>query len=214
VIYNGTATDVPSTTPRGRQEARRALRQEIGLPDNCHICLSVGRLEQQKGFDDLIAVVPQLIGSFPDVRLVIAGDGEERERLREKARDLGVDEHVTLLGRRSDIPRLMTAADLFVFPSRFEGHPFALLEAMAHELPLVSANAGPMSEIVASGRHGLLFDRDEPSGLLDALRWSIDHPTDMERMAANARLRVHDFSRDRMIAETLGLLRSLAEASA
>src|SRR5439155_26568158 len=184
------------------------------LPEKSYVCRSVGRLEQQKGFDDLIAVVPQLIGSVPDSRFVIAGEGEERERLREKARDLGVDEHVIFLGRRSDIPRLLTAADLFVFPSRFEGHPFALLEAMAHGLPVVSSKEGPMGEIVASGQHGLLFDRHEPSSLLDALRWSIEHPTDMERMAANARLRVHDFSRDRMIAETLGLLRSLPGAAA
>jgi glycosyltransferase involved in cell wall biosynthesis len=71
-----------------------------------------------------------------------------------------------------------------------------------------------MSEIVASGRHGVLFDPEQPSGLVDALRWSIEHPTEMEQMAANAKLRVDDFSRDHMIAETLGLLRSLSRASA
>jgi glycosyltransferase involved in cell wall biosynthesis len=211
VIHNGTATDVPGVTPDGRRQAGRALRREMGLPDNSYICLAVGRLEQQKGFDDLIAVAPQVIRSLPEVRFLVAGDGDERESLRAKARDLGVDEHVILLGRRSDVPRLMTAADLFVFPSRFEGHPFALLEAMAHGLPVVSSDNGPMSEIVASGQHGVLFDRDEPSGLLDALRWSIEHPADMDRMAFNARLRVRDFSRDRMIAETLGLLRSMRE---
>jgi glycosyltransferase involved in cell wall biosynthesis len=211
VIHNGTATDVPCPTPAARRKAGRALRAEMGLPENSYLCLAVGRLEPQKGFDDLIAVAPQLIRSLPEVRFLVAGDGDERESLREKARDLGVEEHLILLGGRSDVPRLMRAADLFVFPSRFEGHPFALLEAMAHGLPLVSSNAGPMREIVASGEHGMLFDRDEPSGLLDALRWSIEHPADMERMAANARIRVRDFSRDRMVAETLGLLRSLRE---
>lgn len=106
----------------------------------------------------------------------------------------------------SDIPKLLKAADLFVFPTHFEGLPFSPIEAMAHDLPVVASNASSIPEIIENKVHGLLFRKGDSCDLLETLRFALRNPTMMQEMAENAKLRVKDFSEEKMVTKTLELI--------
>ena len=208
VIYNG--------APVGRPEgdgasagARAEVRAELGLPSDAAMLLSVGRLDRQKGHADLLCALAGVHSARPDVALVIAGEGPERERLEELRDALGLAHAVRLLGHRDDVERLLAAADLFVFPSHFEGTPFAMLEAMAQGLPIVSSTFGGADEIVEHGSNAVLV----PVGRPDALRRAIvevlaDRPA-RERLAAAGRERAAQFTESAMVVATMHELERL-----
>ncbi|MGZ4336352.1 MAG: glycosyltransferase [Gaiellaceae bacterium] len=126
---------------------------------------SVGRLETQKGFDVLLSAL-RLV---PNAELLVIGDGPEGGHLQELARDLGVAERVTWAGWLSD-PRVRLAEmDVFVLPSRFEGFPLAVVEAMLAERPVVATTAGSVRDAVIEGETGLLVPPDDPESLAGAI---------------------------------------------
>ncbi|MEN3284667.1 MAG: hypothetical protein V7607_5807 [Solirubrobacteraceae bacterium] len=203
VIYNG----VPgiSLPPLGtdRERVRASVRAELGLPTETTIVLALGRLHPQKGYGDLICAAAGISAERPDVRVVIAGDGPERERLEELTSALGVADVVRLLGHRADAGRLMDAADLFAFPSHLEGTPFALLEAMTHGLPVIAAAFGGAGEIVDHDRTGILVPVARPDALRMAVLQALGDPERLSHLAAAGRERASAFSQDVMIASTL-----------
>ena len=147
------------------------------------------------------------------MRFVWVGDGEQREQLQRSVQDYGVAEQVLFLGHRSDVPRLLQAADLFVFPTYYEGHPFALLEAMAAGLPVVTAATGGIPEAIEHNVHGLLTRPGDSCELLEALRWALRHPEAMQTMAHQAQQQAQNFSVAQMVQATLDLLRTLHSAA-
>jgi glycosyltransferase involved in cell wall biosynthesis len=209
-IYNGTRTVASSHDSPAIQSIRQEVRQQLGLKETDQIAITVGRLAAQKGHSYLIPAIPHLVKEFPDLRFVWIGDGEERENLVSQLQSYEVADRVLLLGYRSDVSTLLSAADLFIFPTCFEGHPSALLEAMAHRLPIVASNASSIPEIIEPGVQGLLFRVQDSCDLLESLRWALRHPQEMQIMAANAQQRTQQFSVEKMFEETLGLLQSLA----
>jgi glycosyltransferase involved in cell wall biosynthesis len=210
-IYNG--VKLPSTSVNWNDadiiQLRREVRQELELPANSRLVLTVGRLDLEKGYGDLISIIPQIIEEFPEVRFVWVGDGEEREYLTNKVSEYGVQDYVLFLGYRRDVPRLLKSADLFVFPTHYEGLPFALLEAMAYNLPIVASDADAIVELVEHQLHCLIFRRMDCDDLLATLRWALNNPDQMRKFAENAHMLVQDFSEARMIEETLKLLHKM-----
>jgi len=118
---------------------------------------------------------------------------------------------VHLLLYRNDVVRLMQAADLFVLPTYFEGHPFALMEAMAVGLPVVVSDASGIPEMVTHKVHGIVFRSGERNALQEALVHALRNGEAMQAMALAAAQRVRDFSHERMLEQTLHLLRTLAQ---
>jgi glycosyltransferase involved in cell wall biosynthesis len=214
-IYNGTKVISASLNCAHKyiNTLRRQLRQELGVPENSRLALTVARLHPQKGYSDLALVIPEIIEEFKDVKFVWVGDGEQQEYLINKVREYGVEDKVLFLGYRSDVPRLLKSADLFVFPTFYEGQPLALLEAMAHKLPIVASEASGIPELIENKVHGLLFRTGDSCHLLEALRWALRHPDCMQQIAQNAQLRVQEFSEEKMVKETLGVLRKLSCSS-
>jgi glycosyltransferase involved in cell wall biosynthesis len=104
---------------------------------------------------------------------------------------------------------LLKAADLFVFPTHYEGHPLALLEAMTQGLPIVASDASSIPEIIQHGVQGLLFRTGDRDNLLATLRWALQHPDCLQEMAGNAQRRVQDFSVQRTIEQTLALFKRM-----
>jgi glycosyltransferase involved in cell wall biosynthesis len=208
-IYNGTVLDLPS--PQQRLHARQQLLEELQLPPQTKLALTVGRLEPQKGYGDLTTCIPQILQEFPEVRFVWVGDGTERARLEQELERLGVGDRVHLLGYRRDVSQLLRAADLFVFPTHFEGHPLAILEAMNAGAPIVTSDASGIPEVIHHGLHGLVFAKGDPAALLESLQWALARPEAMGRMAQLARLRVGDFSQDGMIRQTLELFERVSQ---
>ena len=150
--------------------------------------VSVARLVPQKGIDVLIRALAQTTGAARDWTLNLVGDGPEREALQRQVQQAGLQEQVQFLGFRSDPQTFLLQAGVFVLPSRFEGMPNALLEAMAAGLAVVvtDASPGPL-EVVMHGVSGLVVPSDDPFALAEALDRLATDPLLRERLGAAAR---------------------------
>jgi glycosyltransferase involved in cell wall biosynthesis len=142
----------------------QAVRGELGIPETAWVVGTVGRLSPEKDQALLVRAMAPLLND--ERRLIIVGDGAEAAALHALAVALGASRFIHFLGRRHDVPRLLTAVDAFALPSRSEGLPLALLEAMAAELPVVSTAVGGVPALLSLGEAGLLV----PAGDADALR--------------------------------------------
>ena len=91
----------------------------------------------------------------------------------------------------------------------FEGLPFAIIEAIAHQLPIVASDASSIPEVIENQVQGLLFPTEDKTALKDAILWALNHPQEMAEMAENARPRLEAFSEKKMIQQTLGLIREM-----
>ena len=152
-----------------QQASRARIRQELKISEGTRVVLAVGRLKAVKGYDLLINIVPQVTRQVPDVVFWIAGIGLLREELEDQVERLGISNQVRFLGLRQDIPDLMAAADLFVLPSRIEGIPGVLLEAMGMGMPAVAFNINGVSEAIEHEETGLLVPAEDSRALAEAI---------------------------------------------
>ena len=211
-IYNGVTVKEAEVNcdSEATSSLRTQIRQELGLSTNHQIALTVGRLTRQKGYADLIPVIPEVLKQFPQVRFVWVGEGQQRDYLSDRVKKYGVEDQVLFLGYRSDVPKLLQAADLFVFPTLYEGHSSALTEAMAYGLPIVTSDASGIPEVIEHQVHGLIFPTGDRAQLKAAICWALTHPEQMQTMARNARDRAQDFSEEKMIQQYLEVWRKLS----
>jgi glycosyltransferase involved in cell wall biosynthesis len=191
---------------RGPGPGRTAARNALGLDDAQPVVLTVGRLMTQKGHLNLVAAVPELSDRFPDVAVVIIGQGTLREQLLEQAAALGVADRVHLPGFRADARMLLDAADLFVLPSRQEAMPLAALEAMDAGLPVVATCVFGSAEVVVDRETGLLVPRDHPAALARAITELLADPGRRRGYGAAGRARyLQRYTSARMAADTLAV---------
>jgi glycosyltransferase involved in cell wall biosynthesis len=204
VIRNG----VPGSAPLGA-ERRSELREALGLDPGSTVVLTTGRLNAQKGHGVIVDALSQLVAAEPTITFVWAGDGPLRQELEDAVHASGLADHVRMLGHRTDVAELLCAADLFLFPSRFEGGApaFALVEAMSAGLPVLVSDAPALTEVIDDGVTGLVFRRDDAADLSRAVGWALSHRAELRAMAERARERVlSDYSVDAMIDTTLRLV--------
>jgi glycosyltransferase involved in cell wall biosynthesis len=155
VIARGVEIERFAPAPPARIAAARAV---LGWDGAYPVLLTVGRLVPQKGQRYAIEAMPRILEKFPRALLVIAGEGRLRADLEARIRALGLQERVWLLGERHDVPTLLSAADIFVFPSLIEGSGGALLEALAAGCPSVATRIEPLREVTDNGRLAILVD--------------------------------------------------------
>lgn len=162
---------------------------------------SVGRLDRMKAHDILLRAIAQVEG----LRAIVIGEGTERQALTQLALDLGIADRVELRGW-SDRPReQLLEFDIFALPSRSEGFPLAVVEAMLAARPVVAARVGSVPEAV-TGETGLLVEKDDVEGLTAALRQLRDRPDLRRQMGDRARqIALAQFTSDRMAAAYLHL---------
>lgn len=157
------------------------------------ILVSVGRLTSQKGFDILIKSFAKLAAKHPDWRLVIYGEGPDRTVLEKLRVDSMCSDRISLPGLTSDVQAVLENASLFVLPSRFEGYPNVLLEALSVGLPVVATDCpGGTREILADGTYGMLVPPDDVQAMTTALDTMMSSPALRESYAKNAREAVAD----------------------
>ena len=197
-------TTVPNgIRARGPGPGRLAARAALGLTPDQLVVLTVGRLNVMKGQRYLVDAVPELTRRFPDLAVVVLGSGHLHEQLRGQAEALGVADRVQLPGHRPDARMLLDAADVFVLPSRHEGMPLVLLEAMDAGLPVVATRVIGSEEVVVDGETGLLVPARNPPALAAALGRLLDDPAARERYGRAGRLRyLREFTSARMAAQT------------
>lgn len=182
-------------TALGRREPtrRHEVRRRLGLADGQPMVLAVARQEHQKGLDLLIDAIPRLRAGHPELRVLVAGsDGRASPELRSQIDRAGLGEVIELLGAREDVADLLVAADVFVLPSRREGFPGAVVEAMALATPVVVSDLPMTREAIPDARHGVLVLPESAPALADGIREVLDHPDAAHERAERAHRRFLD----------------------
>jgi glycosyltransferase involved in cell wall biosynthesis len=167
--YAVVPSPVPTAALRAAAPSRAAARARLGLADDAYVVAGVGRFVPIKGFDLLVAALPELVARVPGAQLLLIGDGAERGALEARAAALGVADHLHLGGAGSDVIGLLPAADVLAAPSRNEGMGRVLVEAMALGLPVVGTRVGGIADVILDGQCGLLVPPEDPGGLAEAL---------------------------------------------
>lgn len=181
VIPNGVSEDVFRADEAVRCDARR----ELGYCDNDEVVIQVARLNRLKDHATAIRAIDLLRASRPNVRLLLAGDGELRGELESLVAELGLGSIVRFLGTRHDVPRLLQAADVFLLSSISEGIPLTLVEAMLTGIPTVATRVGGVPEVIRDGIDGLLANAGDAAPLAEQLRRLLDDDAFRRQIASN-----------------------------
>ncbi|MGH2403385.1 MAG: glycosyltransferase [bacterium] len=189
VVHRGIGWE---TLPTVSAEQARAIRAELGWTDAAPLLLNVGRLVPQKGLQHLMDAMAIVIKALPHARLAIAGEGRLRASLEAQIQANGLRGIVRLLGERRDVPPLLAATDLFIFPSLSEGFPNALLEAMAYGKPCIASRIEAVEEIAGSDGAVLIPPRS-PLATAEAILMLARDPDQRRRLSAAAALRARHF---------------------
>ncbi len=206
VVRNGTNhRPVPSAL-------RVHTRAGLELPPESTLVLTTGRLGEQKEHRLIVEALPRLVALDAGLVFAWAGDGPLRAQLGDAVSASGLERHVRMLGRRDDVPELLGAADLFLLPSRDEGSPLALAEAMQAGLPAIVSDAGALTEVVEDRRNGLVFARGDADDLVRVIDWALAHRRELAQMAARGQEQaLREFTVDQMIE---GLMAHITSRSA
>ncbi len=186
---------------------------ELGLATGRRALLFVGRLNRQKGLDWLIRdVLPDLLAALPEHDLVLVGDGPERQELMRLAAAGGIAARVHFVGWRPDVPAIMAAADVLLLPSRYEGMPNVVLEAMAIGLPIVATRAEGVAELLGAAAEEQACAADDVDGFRErVVRLIADQPFSRQMIGQNRTRAEQRFSLTAMIQAYERLYESLLE---
>ena len=187
--------------------AAEAASPESPGADGRFCILGVGRLDRQKGFDLLVAAFARIAGDFPDWDMVVYGEGSERRNLEDQIEAEGLGGRVRLQGVSQTIAEAYAAANLFAFPSRYEGFPNALAEAMAAGLPAVAFDGvSGVEDLAVDGETALLAHHEDVAAFADRLAAQMADPSLRVSVGKAARCRVGVFDSGSVFAMWDGLL--------
>jgi glycosyltransferase involved in cell wall biosynthesis len=195
---NATALNIKSTQvtviPRGRDI--KAMINKVDSDEveklttkfgNKSILLTVSRLLIRKGYIESIKAIAEVIKTNTNIHYLIAGEGHDRKKIEALVKELDLEENVTLLGNCENIPTLLEAADLFVFPSHYEGQGGSLVEAMAFGKKIIATRIPVLEESVTDNYSALLFDYRNHLDLANKIIYALENPKEMEIYSENAR---------------------------
>jgi glycosyltransferase involved in cell wall biosynthesis len=199
---------IPNGVAFGQEPPRR--RSPTG---DTRPLVAIGRLERVKGFDVLLRALVAVRRAMPDVSLRIAGDGALRGELEHLCSALRLIESVEFHGFVDDVQGLLRSAEVFVMPSRWEGLPISLLEAVALGVPVVATGVGANRELIEDGRTGRLIPSEDAEALADAIVSQLERPEDAARMAERAFLELRrGYSLEAMVQSVNQLYESVLDA--
>lgn len=204
-IYNGVSPD--ECCPR-HPPGSEGL--PYGLKAHHRVLLAVGRLHRQKGYDVLMRAFAAVQKEYPTLKLLIIGEGEDENHLKNLAKSLDLTEQVIFTGMLKDSGRILRRAEVFILPSLWEGMPNALLEAMAAGIPVVATEVGGVPELVLQGATGILVPPGDADALARAITDLCGDPAKARSMGEAGRKRVEEhFSLAAMLDATERLYREL-----
>ena len=166
------------------------IEQKNGLPmaldelkhDNAYCFVNVARFHKQKNHEILIMAFSDVVKHYPNAYLVLAGDGPLYSKIEKRVNELGLQDKVSLLGMRRDIPNILASCNCFVQASGWELSPITLLEAMLAKMPVIATNVGGVSEIVTDQESGLLIDTNNITSLTEAMIYMATHSQHADKM--------------------------------
>ncbi|HMO12761.1 MAG TPA: glycosyltransferase family 4 protein [Pirellulaceae bacterium] len=200
-----------SVIPRGRDETiyHPGAAQRNG-PFNT--ILNVARTIERKGQQELIHGFARIAPDFPGVNLQIAGDGTYRPSLEAEVKRLGMNDRVRFLGNVTNIPELLRQADVFVFPSHYEGFSGALIEAMLTGMPIIASDIPMNLEAIEDGKTALTFPVKDADACAERIRWCLENPDKARQLGQAAREKaLRCFTLDRVAKQFEDLLLELLE---
>jgi glycosyltransferase involved in cell wall biosynthesis len=160
--------DTERFDPAKYRAERERIRTELGLTPGGTVIGAIARFVPDKGLDTLLQTVSLLAKRFPDLQCLLVGDGPLRDELRTLSRSLGLDGRIVFTGYQRDIPRLLSAMDIYMLPTRREGFGVAFAEAMSMEVPVVASRIPPLDEIIMDGHTGVLAEMGNPEAFAKA----------------------------------------------
>jgi len=194
-------------------EETRALRARLGIPDGAFVIFALGRLIAKKGFQDLLEAFSRLepVVMGRPLRLLIAGDGTERERLADATRRLGLADRVCWAGWQNDPTPYFSLGDVFVCPSRQEPLGNVILEAWQYGLPVLSTRNEGATALAIDGDNAVLAPLEDPAGLAEAMRRLLSvSPAERRRLAEAGHATVHrEHHEDAVLASYLAMYEQL-----
>lgn len=186
VVYLGVPLDEFSR-PRSMDEIA-AARQELGLVTDELAIGTITRLHESKGNAVLVDAAARVVAARPHARFVLVGEGPLRADLEAQAARLGLGDRFVFAGFRRDAARTLSAFDVTVFPSLWEGTPLTAFEALAAGKPIVATDADGLLDILTDGHDASIVPRGNAAALAEKIVWIIDHPEARARLAAAARV--------------------------
>lgn len=183
------------------QVDKTAKRQEIGVPEDAFLLLSVGELNENKNHQIIIKALAKV--NDPKIHYAVAGVGDQKDHLLHLAESLGISSQVHLLGYRNDVPELNHSADVFCFPSIREGLGLAAVEAMACKVPVIAAENRGTRDVIENGVTGLLCDCDKEDTFADAMVALIENVDKRIQMGEKAHDSISRFKVNSIIDEML-----------
>ncbi|MBI4355951.1 MAG: glycosyltransferase [Candidatus Omnitrophica bacterium] len=193
LVPNGVACE-------GLPDDRARLRQQLGWGADDRVIINVGRLSPEKGHADLLEAFAMIVQHVRRARLILVGDGPQRPALERLQERLHLNGEVTYARTQEDVTRWLAAADVYVQPSRREGLPLAVLEAMATGLPVIATRVGDVERLITDGHDGYLVPAGDPYVLATKLLAVLREPDGHRAMAAQAQRLVRSrYSSDHML---------------
>jgi len=189
------------------EKIRRKIRDEFHVKENEMLIGTIGRLQEGKGHLEFLDMAEAIHKEFPNTKFLIVGEatrGEEfrAEKIYERIRQVNLGDNLILAGFRKDIPAVLSAMDIFAFPSRAEAFGLVLIEAMAAGLPVVSTKSDGVLDIVQDEETGLLVERQNSKQLTDAVKRLIIDVDKRQKFArAGKRKIAKEFTMQKMIEE-------------
>src|SRR5262249_5509266 len=172
--------------PAAFNVSKRVGREVLGLEERDRVAVIVARLFPEKNHVLLLEAFRLVADALPTAKLLIVGEGSERQRVERTISELGLQTSVRLLGVRRDVATILAAADAFVLSSDREGLPIAVLEAMAASKPVIATAVGDVAGLISDGVTGRLVPAQDKSAIAEALLGILGDPESAERMGYRA----------------------------
>ncbi len=210
VIENG--IDTEEFSPREDDNIKKT-RTSLGIPKGIPVFLSVGRIEEQKGYPCLIDALEILDRKGINFCMLILGEGREREKIENLVKEKKLNKKIYLLGNKKNVKEYLTASDMFIMPSFWEGLPLALLEAMASGLIVVATEAGGIPGVINDKENGFLVEPKNSEVLAEKIAYVLNLPEEERKRIENkARKAIRKrFSSEKMIKEYEKIYEKLLE---
>ena len=198
----------PISIPELHSDEERVLaRQNLGIQDDVFVIGNAGWLTQRKRFDVFLHVAQKICEVVPNVQFLIAGDGEERSRLKKLSNQLGIADKIQWLGWQENLTQFYKSIDVMLFNSEWDAMGLSPLEAITHGVPLVaSVRHGGLKEIIDSDRYGFLLSDHDVDKLADRVVFFIKNPAAAREIAIAGRARIQEISNPAKIADEMILL--------
>jgi glycosyltransferase involved in cell wall biosynthesis len=201
-IYNGIETNIYSSG-KNDDGITKKIRNSFNISDNDFLIGSIGRLCWQKGFEYLIHSLPDVLSKYPNVKILLVGDGPLKNTIKDLTKTLNVEKKVIFAGFRDDVKNILSALDMLAVPSLVEGFPMIVLEAMAMQKPIVASKIEGIIEQLEDGKEGILIPARDHNSIANSICRIIENNHFAEKIGKAAREKVKKlFSVETMIRKT------------